>query len=200
MMEYSFKLDTLFNTFLAFQSNNVGNTKITGVDLSVAGEGRFFGLPTTLLAGYTYIKPLFKEFDLSGKDLPIPLPDSTTTGQINAKGSSADFNILKYRSKHNFKFDLESRYKKFSLGVAAIYNSNIDAVDEILNGFIPGVADYREQNNKGYKTVDLRLAYYHNEHLKISLIGANILNEEYMTRPGEMEAPRSYALRLDYTL
>ena len=182
MMEFGLNLDTIFGNFIAFQSNNVGNTRITGIDFSLAGEGALLGMPTTLLAGYTYIKPIFQDFTEEVKD-----------------NSSVDYNVLKYRYRHTLKFDVESRFQMFSLGLAAIYNSKMEAIDEVL-GAINNIDAYRAANDHGYTTVDLRLAFIPNKHIRISLIGANILNEEYMNRPGLLDGPRSYTLRLDYTL
>ena len=51
------------NLFAGFQSQNVGNTRISGMEISIVGTGDFFGLETTFLAGYTYLNPRFKEFD-----------------------------------------------------------------------------------------------------------------------------------------
>ncbi len=182
MMEYGITIDTLWGALFAFQSNNVGNTRITGIDLTLAGEGSFLGLPTTIMTGYTYIKPIFREF----------------TDDIN-ESTTADYNVLKYRFRHSFKFDVESRYKMFSMGIAAFYNSKMEAIDPVL-GILNYIERYRQENYHGYTTIDLRLAYMPSDKIRLSLIGANIFNREYTVRPGLLEGPRNYALRLDYTL
>lgn len=77
-----------------FKSLNIGATRIIGGEISVIGEGKFGNIPTTLIAGYTYINPTFQDFDSLQNAL-----------------SSADENVLKYRFKHTIKFDAESTIK-----------------------------------------------------------------------------------------
>lgn len=187
-----------FDIQALFQSDNVGDTRIRGIDVSIGTQGQLFGLPTNIIAGYTYIDPQFKEFDISGKEIPIPLPDSTTTGQRNAKNSSADFNVLKYRSRHSLKFDIETKIKNFSIAIAGNHSSHIEAVDWAFSLLPIDLEAYREVNNKGFKTFDVRMAYQITDGIKISLLGKNIFNEEYTLRPGLLEAPRNGSVRLDW--
>ncbi|MEM8909158.1 MAG: TonB-dependent receptor, partial [Bacteroidota bacterium] len=111
---------------ISFQAQNVGATVIRGLDFTIAGQGEILGLTTNLLAGYTYIVPRFQEFT-----------------EEDELFSSADYNVLKYRNRHSIKFDIESRYGPVSLGIAAFYNSRVEAIDAILNLELPGLADYR---------------------------------------------------------
>jgi iron complex outermembrane receptor protein len=163
-----------------FQSQNIGDTDIKGFEISIAGEGKLFGTTTSLLAGYTYIDPKFQEFN----------PDSTTT--------SVDYNILKYRSKHALKFDLETKINRFSVGFAILYNSHIEAIDKIFELIINGLAQQRMEDMDGYKTFDVRVAYQINKSIKVALIAKNIFNEEYTVRPGLLEAPTNITCRLDF--
>lgn len=165
----------------AFQAQNIGNTIIKGLDFTFTGEGRLFGVPTTILAGYTYIDPKYQEF--------TEREEST---------SSVDYNILKYRNKHSLKFDIESRVGPVSIGLAGFYNSRMEAIDRVLNVIIVGVADYREENNSGATTLDTRVGFHFNKSGKISLIMANMFNVELMRRPGLLEAPRNITARFDY--
>ncbi|MFK7810298.1 MAG: TonB-dependent receptor [Saprospiraceae bacterium] len=187
MMEFGFVLDTVFlinGLPLAFKSDNVGNTTITGVDFSLAGQGKTGPVTTSLLAGYTYIKPKYSNWE-----------------EIKEKKvSTADFNVLKYRSRHSVKFDIESQYKIFSLGFSTLYNSKIEAIDPLLGG-IARIGEYMAtEQQDGYTRMDIRFAVRPTEHLKVSLLSENILNSEYSVRPGLLEGPRSYTVRLDYTL
>ena len=100
-------------------------------------------------------------------------------------------------SKHSFKFDLEFTYKKFSIGGGYIYNSRVEAIDLVLEAFAD-IGKYREENNGGYSLVDFRTSYEFFKNLKMSFVAKNLLNEEYMVRPGTMEAPRQLTLRIDY--
>jgi outer membrane receptor protein involved in Fe transport len=171
---------------LGFQATNIGDTEIQGLEVSVAGEGKFFGLPTTLLAGYTYIDPRFVEFD----NTPARPGEPTTIGQDNANNSSSDDNILKYRSQHIFKLDLESRYKDFSIGLESFRASHIEAIDAIFLLIVNGLGKWRQDNNQGYTVLNVRSSYNFTDHLKLSLILNNSLNAEYSIRPALMEARR----------
>ncbi len=189
MMEFSFD-PTLFG----FQSRNVGSTIIKGMEVSVVGQGLFLGLPSTLLTGYTFINPKFKQWDAR----PIEPGQVPTEGQINYQNSSSENNILKYRHQHTFKFDMESNYRSFSLGLAAIYNSHMEAIDKVLAAFIPGLATYRENNTDGSLRIDGRMAYRFAQGTKASFLINNIFNQEILTRPGQVQSPRHIQLKVEH--
>ncbi len=193
--EYDNMMEFTFFSFAGFRSENVGNTVIKGLDLSFAGEGKFDDITLYVLAGYTYVDPKFKEFDETGNDVTI---DIETEGQANARSSSADHNVLKYRNKHSAKLDVEAQYKKFSLGLAGTYSSHMEAVDFVFEEAIPGIKDHRTSDTNGSKVFDVRTAYQITKEGKISLIVKNIFNEVYVSRPAILESPRNVTLRLDY--
>ena len=78
--QYAVQHPGKFTDLVGFQSQNIGNAEITGVDITITGAGKLFGLPTTLLAGYTYTNPI---------DLNVKVNDSL---------KSTKANILKYRT------------------------------------------------------------------------------------------------------
>lgn len=176
-----------------FQATNIGGTNIAGGEITIAGRGDLFGLPTSILAGYTYIDPQFEEFD----NTPIMAGESGSRGQVNANNSSSDDNILKYRSQHTFKLDIESRYRNFSLGWETISGSRIEAIDAIFNLIVPGLQSFRA-DNKGYLVHNVRSAYRFSERIKLSLILGNLTNREYSIRPGLLEGPRNLTARVDF--
>ncbi len=187
----SYAIQGKFQDCLGFQSRNVGNAQITGIDITVTGVGKLFGLTTNLLAGYTYTNPI---------DLNVEVNDST---------KSTKSNILKYRNYHSAKADIEMLYKKVSMGLSMIYTSrmiNIDKAfeEDLLQGggppgtgvfLLPGLAEYRQKHNKGYVVFDYRISYTYNEHSKFSLVIKNLFNKEYMGRPGDIRPPRSLSLQ-----
>jgi outer membrane receptor protein involved in Fe transport len=175
MMEFTFVLQQF-----SFQSQNIGNTRIKGIEATVAGQGKISDVDVSLLAGYLYIDPKFKTF----------------TPQDSAS-STAGYNILKYRFKHSLKGDIELGYHQYSIGANFLYNSNMEAIDVIFNSFLPGVNAFRASHNKGYRVLDIRASYQASPSVRLSVIGANILNEEYTTRPGLLEAPRNITVRMD---
>ena len=171
----------------AFQSQNVGDTRVEGVEMSIAGQGPALGGSLSLLAGYTYIDPKYQEF----------------TERID-ETSSVDYNVLKYRFKHMIKFDAEYKVRGFGLGVALRRNSHMEAIDAVFE--VPsvesfaGVKNFRENNNNGFSILDIRSSYQITKAIKASFIVGNVLNEEYTLRPALLEAPRNFTLRLDWKL
>jgi len=204
MMEFNVRFEGLS---AGFQSNNVGNTVIKGIEVGVNGRGSLFGLPTTIVSGYTFIDPRFQEFDLDGKKLPINFnPNNVTVGELNARLSTSDENILKYRFQHTAKVDVESKFTpKFSFGIALFYNSYMEAIDkafvefEPVFNFIPGMNEYRATHDSGTAIINFRAAYFFTPEAKLSLLLNNAFNAEYSLRPGILEAPRNIGLRFDYS-
>jgi iron complex outermembrane receptor protein len=166
---------------VGFKALNVGNARISGIDLSLGGTGNLFGIPLSLLAGYTYILPL---------DLNIP--DS----------ASVEEKYLKYRNIHSVKADAEAKYKRITFGLTFIYSSkikNIDAVflDPLFGEIIlPGFPEYWVENNKGYTVLDGRLMYDITKTVTLAFLVKNIFNKEYMGRPGDIYPPRNLTLKL----
>lgn len=175
-----------------FHSINVGNTVIKGFEVSLQGTGKLGNFTPSVLMGYTYIDPKFKEFR-----------------QVDSLNSSVNYNVLKYRMKHNLKIDAELAHRKFLIGIAILYNSNMEAIDRILQLDLRpllgaggkafySVGEFRKTHNTGFTTLDIRAAYFFTPKLKFTLIGANLTNAEYTYRPGLLEAPRNVQARLDF--
>lgn len=184
MIEFTF----LENPY-GFKPINIGNTRITGGEISIIGQVNVLKIPITILSGYTYINPTYKNFG-DNKDLLANLSTSQ--------------NILKYRSKHSLKLDLEGTYKKLSLGFSIQKYShmiNIDKRFEAPLGEVDlfAIKVFRDQNNGGYTLLDGRLSL-NLKNYKIGLIMGNIANQAYTVRPGLLEAPRNISLRLDYQI
>lgn len=205
MME--FVLDTLLVSFgpgglkanARFQSENSGDTRVTGYELSIVGQGKLGPGTLSVLTGFTSITPIYKVFEKNNPERNY--------------GSSDTTNVLKYRFNQTFKTDLEYGIKNFSLGVSVQYNSFMKAIDELFEAKIKGVqlpdvlappefVGVREfrQTHKGATVVDLRASYKLTKSIKISALCGNLLNEEYTVRPALMEAPRNYTLRLDWKI
>jgi iron complex outermembrane receptor protein len=202
MMEFNLVVkENFFSAVpLGFQSRNVGDTEIKGVEVTVSGRGSLFGLPTTLLAGYNFIDPTFKDWDITGKQLNSVQATNAPIAQRNAKNSSSDQNILKYRSQHVATFDMESTIDKLSIGVAASYNSHMEAIDAVIQDdsrIVPDANTFRLQDEDGYILLGVRAAYRITPKLKASLLMNNVLNEEYSVRIGVLDAPRNVSARVE---
>ena len=166
-----------------FWVQNVGDTRIKGMEASIAGQGKIGNVKLDLLTGYTYLDPKFQNFDT-----------------IAQEGSSSDKNVLKYRFRHTFKADAQATYKGFSLGTSIQYFSFMEAIDSYLDNvyMYPTIHNYRATHQNGTWMVSARLAYTYKA-AKISILMNNLLNQEFAVRPGMLEAPRNVSLRLDFT-
>jgi outer membrane receptor protein involved in Fe transport len=199
MMEFTFGIwdkpaDSVVWNYIGFKSVNVGRARITGFDFTFTGEGNFFGFPATLLIGYTYTNPV---------DL---VKDS---GYIASK-STAD-NILKYRNYHSVKGDFEVSFGRYIAGISYVYASKMVNIDKKFEErlipelpfspyILPGLKEYREKHDKGYHVLDARVGFMLTENMRFSLLVKNLLNREYMVRPGLIEAPRNVAIQFALNL
>lgn len=198
MMEFNPNADVVQPPFLvAFQSQNVGNTQIIGLETSIQGEGKIAKkFPTTLLLGYTYLIPTYLDWE-----------DKASAS------STSKYNVLKYRFRHMFTSSWDVNLRGLDLGVSVRYFSFMENIDNSFEIIIPELQKYRESKQKdnydetktgGYKgdlVVDFRAGYTFKRNknsYKVSAIVNNVMNKEYSLRPGLVEAPLTYALRLDF--
>nr|MBP7257253.1 TonB-dependent receptor [Chitinophagales bacterium] len=191
-----------FNPFLTddggfgFQSQNVGNTRIMGVETSIAGEGKVGKTNHTFLIGYTYISPKFVDWEGDNQD-----------------GSVTEYNVLKYRFRHTMTGNYDFTYKRLDLGLTMQYYSFMENVDNIFAIAINGLSDWRDsklkdnyeskkpqKQHKGDLIMDARVGLrFSQDHGKISFLVKNLTNKLYSIRPAMMEAPINYSVRLDFT-
>lgn len=180
--------------YIGFQAQNAENARITGVDFSIMGTGKLFGnLEATIFAGYTYMNPVTLNAD---------------TSYLNTFSDNTD--ILKYRFNHLFKGDLQLDYKKLSFGISARYNSFVENVDKTFEELqvnlgtvtlnfgdyiLPGLPEYRDENDHGNLIFDTRLSYQLNESSRFALIVNNVFNREAMGRPGDILPPRTFLVQ-----
>lgn len=182
-----------------FRSQNVENARITGIDFSIVGSGNIGKVKTTILAGYTYMNPVAID------------PDSLYLANLTDTAST----MLKYRFRHLAKADVQCDYMRWSGGVSIRYNSFMENIDGTfynlsvpVNGgalplgdvILPGIEDYRTRNNTGDFVMDFRLSFEMTPSSKIAFIVNNALNNEYMTRPGDIQPPRTFAMQYSLKL
>lgn len=199
MMEFSFAqwgglVPPLFG--FGFKSVNVGDIKITGAEISLSATGKIGKINATLLAGYMYMNPRQTRYDsLYVKKL----------GPQLYLGSDSS-NFLKYRYSHLIKTDLELGYKKFSGGISIRYNSFMKNIDKIfvqpgLSDLIaPGIKKFRDRYPNGDLIFDLRSSIQLNSTTKVSLICKNVLNRTYMSRPADIQPPRTWFIQILVTI
>lgn len=204
---------------MGFKYFNTGKAAISGVDISLMGEGNlspnvFF----RFTASYTYSHPVTKSKE---SDKNYYLQDSIN----NYYNTSSDPSqrILKYRIQHTAKLDLEFTFwKKLSLNVGAAYYSAMKNVDKMFFDFdaqnenlgyaqqtlvnsmgdlpFEGYANYVEKHKAGSFILDLGISYNILKDLKLSFVVKNVLNNEYALRPMHVEAPRNFNVQISYGL
>jgi outer membrane receptor protein involved in Fe transport len=194
MMEFTFgqyaapkpPYQTIADLGIGFQSQNIGNTRILGVDFSVMGQGNIGPISMTTLLGYTYIDPRQTDFDIT----------------VDTAKNTSKNNLLKYRFRHSGKADIELGYKKVSLGFSMRANSFMENMDSFFEdkNFFPGMKQYRSEHDNGDAVFDGRIAYQIHKVAKISIIVNNVFNREYVSRPADMQAPRVFAMQLTVKL
>ncbi len=219
MMEFTFgqfgpSLPPLFG--LGFSSQNIGDTRIMGAELTLIGQGEIANkFPLQILAGYTYIDPK----SLNWNDTLVLFNDqgdnAVSTGFARdgmptyAGTSSSEKNILKYRNRHTIKFDAQIGVKKFEFGASVQYTSFMESIDFLFvsdaiitfeqslgTKAFSGLKEFREKNERGNTLLDLRMAYNVSPKIKISLICKNVLNQVMMERPAYLSQPRNYTVQM----
>lgn len=176
-------------------SKNVENAIIKGGEVSLTGVGEIGKVNVAALIGYTYIDPRStidrNNMDASDSVYLATFSDTTT-------------NVLKYRSKHMFKGDVQLDYKKFSFGMSSRYSSfqqNIDAtfVDPFVgNLLLAGYADYRNARRVGDVVFDGRISMQITKFAKVAFLVNNMFNREYSNRPGNVMPPRTFIAQYSF--
>ncbi len=155
MMEFMFGPFAKYNGFAsqaAFSSQNIGDTRILGVDAAVAMQTNYNDLTVGLLVGYTFLNSKAMNWDkpltLYNQDGDTLKPNSdgglyqgsfngsnapkgldTTTQITYGMLSSSSTNTLKYRPAHQVKILFNVEYKKFDLNIDyqfIAFQKNID--------------------------------------------------------------------------
>jgi len=182
LIEYVFGLypNLLTEEFdFGFMASNLENSRVTGAELEFMASKNIGEIALNLITGYTYINPV----------------------EINAVTKVSTGRYLKYRSKHSAKIILNTEYKKWGIGLNFFYKSKMLNIDNVFlnpstrEDFLPGFFTYWNNNNTGYFITDINLTYNFNIHSSISVAVKNLLNEEYMGRPGDIQAQRSFSLQ-----
>jgi outer membrane cobalamin receptor len=182
--------------YLGFKSKNIGNTRINGIDFSIAAEGKIGKIQSQALFGYTYMNPIQIN------------PDSIIMSNISGPTTT-----LKYRYRHSVKLDWESKYKKISIGTTVLYNSFMQNIDEVFannkptenvfgsifqygTGLPKTITDFRNKYNNGTLIWDARIALQLNPQIRVAFICKNMLNTLYCERPAIISPLRNFTLQL----
>lgn len=177
MMEFTFKgFAPVFPPQLQFRSENIGNTKLSGIDITWFADGMLGKIPLSILAGYTYVDPRYtdKEVDTLG---------------------TAEINVLKYRNRNTAKVDIETGYKRLRIGGTMKYYSRVQNIDLAFEAFISGVKQYNERHTQDDVIFDARIIYNVNDRIKVGGVIKNLSNTFYVDRPANPQPPRSFNLQ-----
>jgi outer membrane cobalamin receptor len=209
MMEFNFGFNNPKDSaqslkYLGFQSRNIGDTRITGLDASVFAQYMGKEITHNFVVGYTYINPV--QIDIT--------PDIIMN-------YSTDRNILKYRYQHTIKATWDLSYKGFSFATINTINSpmvNIDGVFEKIdyqqnpNGFLfeggtskngqygsglpSTIKKFRSLHNNWTWIGDLRLSYQISKQSKVAFVVKNVGNTQYYSRPALIGPIRNFTFQL----
>jgi iron complex outermembrane receptor protein len=225
MMEFTFKggdtTDTRFFP-IYFSSINVGNAVIPGAEISLMGQGEIGGVKTNILTGYTYIEPFFKNFSSLQKKLSSDSIDNVLKYRnkhvikLDIESFFLKDDALSIGVSFNYASDMKAIDRAFE---------NLNAFgDPTFPVDYFGIQNYRNNFNKS-EIIDLSARigykYFIREQLteeqqkkneteegkkiepkvkstvKLSLVGKNLLNQEYAIRPALAGAPINFAVRVD---
>jgi outer membrane cobalamin receptor len=163
-----------------FMATNVENSRVYGGEMEFYLTRQTGLLNSYLSGGYVFMYPV--EFDpKTGRNKDV---------------------FLKYRRKHSFKLSFGSSYRRISAGFSLDVSSAVLNIDDVFlnpetrETILPGFYDYWTGRAGGHIVVDPRLGYDLNDNLKISLAVKNVLNTEYMGRPGDIMPHRNFSVRL----
>ncbi len=212
---------------LGFSAQNIGNIRILGGELLGAISGKVGNdVGMNLIFGYTVIDPkvvgnswdkdTLKLYNVDGeRTTTVGRVDSTINPQSYAATSSSGKNILKYRNRHTLRLDYTITYKMLEFNINLQYNSYVENIDyafmsELFASFEPsfnaqsfsGLYEFRRRQEakpiKGDVILNTNFAWNVNEKIKLGFLIKNLLNWEYVTRPGYYGEPRNYTVQFSY--
>lgn len=181
--------------WVGFKAMNTESARILGGEISFSSSGKIGAVTLNTMMGYTYMDPKSLNSDST-------YIESLSSYQ-NKEGNVTYDRTLKYRFNHLIRADIEATWKNISLGFSVRYNSKIINIDRIFEEkimgqeILPGLKEYREEHDmKGAFVCDLRVGYEIGKHYRIGFMVNNLLNREYTTRPGDIQAPRNLMLQI----
>ena len=207
--------DPLENFFgVGFKCVNIGETRISGAEISLIGDGKIGEVDISLLASYTRANPVILNPDSTYYEYTNSMGELSEINYINASHDTTG-SILKYRHEHLLKFDVNLEFKNIMGGLSVRYNSLMRNMDAIFGSGLfnegggsdgnpsvisLGILDSRERMLNGDLIFDGRIGTSINENINLSFIVDNILNREYQNRPADLGPPRTFTLKLSTKL
>lgn len=201
-MEYKNMVEFVLGLYpegLGFKSLNISRARIAGWEISGQTDGYIGKIPLRIWGGYTFSYPGDMQEDTVQRKIGVYLGNmfNAFANGVNPDSVADIRSILRYRSMHNLRFDIETEWKNFTVGASANYNSHIHKIDLVFAlGLVSnGIMQFRQIHNKGSLIFDWRFGYKFNKKQHLNFIINNLLNTEYASRPARMGAPRTYSLK-----
>ena len=184
---------------LGFKSINIGNTRIEGMELSVAGEGEIGRTKIILMGSYTFASPFIEDINNEYESYSYVSGGETVSIPISYASTSIDTSgVLKYRYEHLAKFDIHIEHNRVNGGFSIRYNSAMKNIDLIFNEPLfesyLGTETAWNRLNEGNFLLDFRIGYELTEDSRISFNIENLFNREYIQRPASLGRPRTYSI------
>lgn len=202
MIEFNagiFAKGPLDQDIFGFKSLNTGKTQVSGTEISIQGEYKFRKSVIRFMGGYTYSLPVSLE---PQNVYAYDLNNNPVTYQ-NSVSDTLNENVLKYRYKHLFKWDIDWSWKKWNLGYSIKYNSYMQVIDRVFLSPIisgEGLMQARYDGRNGTYISDFRMSYQINSYIKLNMSVLNMFNIISMTRPDDLRAPRLILLQFQIRL
>ena len=203
--------DPLANFYgIGFKCINIGETRISGAEISLMGEGKIGPINVSLLSSYTRANPIILNPDSTYYEYTNALGELTEVTYNNASHDTTG-HILKYRHEHLLKFDINLEYKSIMSGLSVRFNSLMKNMDGVFGSGLfnegggtdgnptvidIGILESRNRMLNGDLIIDWRIGAHINENITLSFIIDNLLNREYQNRPADLGAPRTLTLKL----
>mgnify|MGYP000962048511 CR=1 FL=1 len=192
-------IDNVFG--LGFMSVNTGGSRVTGGEISLTGRWKTRSFQADVITGYTYTNPISTtpDYNYSPQDEGLEATYLSTSHDTTGM-------ILKYRSPHVFRFDVQITGQKWFGGFSARYQTALQNFDQAFiefeeQGFVQwGVQQWLDENPRLPWIFDARVGREWPSGHKLSLIMSNLTNAEYAVRPMAMEAPRLTSLMYTYQI
>ena len=198
-------------TQIGFKSVNLSRGRIAGLEVGGYVNGQIGPIPYRFWGGYTYTYP--GDLDsIQSKEMSYFVNLVKAFGDVESNDELQE-TILKYRSLHTARLDLELPFKFVTVGGAAIFNGYMWQIDDVLlsegnigeliytlndGELIPGYREFRETSKGGDWIYDARLSFDLGKHIRLGFIINNIANKEYAIRPGRMNSMRSYNVKCQF--
>lgn len=181
-----------------FKFFNTGKSRIWGIDAMMFLQYKIKkDINVDLICGYTYSMPQTLDPNFSY--------DGTPGKTYRLLSSDTTDNILKYRIRHQLKFDLNVEIKNFYFGFTTKYYGPMENIDYFFisldnaNLAFNGITNFMQNQNNGVAVFDIR-ASYKIKKFKVGFIVENLMNIIYSVRPLGVQAPRLMTLQLTYKI